>query len=75
MKGSVRSLFVLEKESMLLIGTQGSEIFEINLSTNTPLTKLPLISGHYENELWGLSVHPNKNLFCTSGDDKTVKKN
>jgi WD40 repeat protein len=40
----------------LLIGTRGSEIVEIiNQSKGTILMR-----GHYNNELWGLTIHPKK---------------
>ncbi len=41
----------------LLIGTRGSEIVEI---TNNQSKGIVLMRGHYNNELWGLTVHPKK---------------
>merc|ERR1712196_188222 len=54
----------------LLVGTQGSELFEVMDSGTT--TKL--VDGHCKGEVWGTSVCPtNADLIATSGDDQTVR--
>lgn len=66
----VRSLYC--KDSRLLIGTQSSEIFEINMSN---ISKVECIcKGHSEGELWSLATSPvNPNIFATASDDHTVR--
>ena len=51
----------------ILIGTRGGEIYEIKDDQ-----KNVLIQGHYDNELWGLTNHPNKPLYATFGQDSIL---
>ena len=78
---SVRS--VCEREGVMLIGTQGSEVYEVpfNVFLHKNVFKTSVlcsesklhISGHSRGELWGLCCHPSKSLFFTAGDDCTVR--
>mgnify|MGYP003386351119 CR=1 FL=1 len=81
---SVRS--VCEREGVMLIGTQGSEVYEVpfniflqrggkqEFQTSVLCKESKLhISGHSKGELWGLTCHPTQPLFFTSGDDCTVR--
>jgi microtubule-associated protein-like 6 len=54
-----------EKITKLLVGTQGSEIYEISKDTGSML----LVSeAHCADELWGLAAHPtDKDLYATAG--------
>ena len=47
-----------------LIGTRGGEIF---LASETETRRL--MSGHFDNELWGLAAHPTSRTFATFGQD------
>jgi len=75
-------------ENRLLVGTKGSEIYEINLLTNTVSSSsggnsgttssiYRLVEGHYDDraEVWALATHPiaGTNKFVTGGDDMTVR--
>lgn len=59
----VRSLCENAKGS-ILVGTRGGEIIEFN--NNQPKV---LMRGHFDDELWGLSVHPKRNEYITVGED------
>jgi WD40 repeat protein len=83
---TVRSVCLMNDD--LLIGTGGSEIFEVkvddslNYSEFQGVIKWPKLDdlnvtcfneGHYSGDVWGLATHPGKNLFCSGGDDKCVR--
>ena len=70
---SVSSLCWDVARDLLLIGTRGAEVYEINSSDGSDQHGGPLAQGHCEYELWGISVHPSKAQVCTVGDDKTVR--
>lgn len=62
-------------ENMLLIGTQLGSIYTI---TDT-VEVVPVLETHFEEssgefgELWGMDVHPHESLFCSAGDDCTLR--
>ena len=59
----------------VLVGTVGSEIFELSNDEEAQgdMNQGPLVVGHCKDELWGLAVHPTQEEFCTVGDDKTLR--
>lgn len=61
------------KECRVLIGTKGSEIYEVNRLNSVEIYRY--VQGHFgtQSEVWGLAVHPLTNKFVTSGDDHTVR--
>lgn len=68
---AVRAVCVNPLATLVLLGTAGSEIYEI--ATTSGKATL-LAEGHCEDELWGLATHPTaRNLVATCGDDKTVR--
>ena len=64
------------RDNKIIIGTKGSEIFEIDRVTHD---MLQFVQGHYgsKSELWGLSpvfdANRNNNRFITVCDDQTVR--
>ncbi|OAF70064.1 hypothetical protein A3Q56_02173 [Intoshia linei] len=54
----------------ILVGTQDNSLYEIDERSN--MTKC-IVSGHGAGEMWGLCVHPSKDLIFTGSDDKTVR--
>lgn len=62
-----------ESHGIILIGTISSEIYEISAFDGEGIHKVPLLQGHSGPELWGLSVHPLKNYYCTVGDDSILR--
>ena len=82
---NIRSVCMMNSDEML-VGTGGSEIIEVktqqipNYSDFNEAIDWPkdigfnvINEGHYAGELWGLAVHPGKDLFVTGGDDKVVR--
>jgi microtubule-associated protein-like 6 len=76
---SVRSVCMHEDGTRLVVGTQCSQIIELDANVGGDGAKLfgkdhsVIMHGHFSGELWGLAVHPSKHEFCTVGDDKTLR--
>jgi hypothetical protein len=81
---AVRSVCLSADASTLLIGTQGSELWELAVTLPASVTATvvtatvgnagqPLTRGHCKNELWGLATHPGRREYCTAGDDGTLR--
>jgi len=70
----VSSVYI--RGSNLLIGTQGSEVFEIINFPETDVeddSKLePITTGHFDGELWAMAPAPDGKHFVTVGEDNTV---
>ncbi|KAL4483877.1 hypothetical protein ABPG72_006252 [Tetrahymena utriculariae] len=56
----------------LLVGLRGSEVILISKGDKTKAAILN--QGHYDQELWGLAVHPDSKSYFTSGEDKLLCK-
>lgn len=62
----VRSLCE-DENGTLLVGTRGGDIIEI-----VGQTPEVILRGHFDLELWGLTVNPKKNKYYTVGQDKML---
>ena len=69
----VRSVCFSKDGQFLLIGTRGAEIFEVRISNSSLVGSKPIMQAHGCRELWGLSTHPTRDEFVTSGDDSTIR--
>lgn len=70
----VRSVnFNRSDPSILLVGSQGAEIFEVNTRDASLAGGRPILQSHGSRELWGIASHPTKAEFVTSGDDATIR--
>jgi len=71
---SIRSVCMNEHGTSLLVGTRGSEIYELQMDTASGSSACLISQAHCADELWGLATHPtNPDLYATCGDDKTVR--
>lgn len=74
----IRSAMLNDSCSHLLVGTYGSEIYEIDIATGEAVI---ITRGHYTpsrgttvtNEVWGLDVLPDNAHYVTSSDDGTLR--
>jgi len=67
----VRAIAKNPKNENLAVGFRGGEIIEIEPSTQ----KIKVVGrGHYDHELWGLTIHPSKAEFVTVGQDFLLAK-
>ena len=71
---TVRSVCMDAGQTKILLGTWGSDIFEIDVSNATLVLGKPVTGGHFKDELWGLAVHPiEPHIVCTVGDDAVAR--
>lgn len=81
---SIRSLYLSPDNKKLLIGTFGSEIYQLTSSgvyaENTTFSpSICFMKGHYTpnrqwtNEVWGLAPFHKGDLYATSSDDGTLR--
>jgi len=71
---SIRSVCVDEANTRILVGTRGSEIYEIQIDEDTAANAFQVAQGHCADELWGLAMHPtDPDVYATCGDDATVR--
>jgi len=61
------------KDDRLLMGTKGSEIYEVNMLNPSEMYRW--MQGHYQEraEAWALAFHPSSHKVVTGGDDTTVR--
>lgn len=73
----VRALAWDDANMRLLVGTLGSEIYQIEGISPDSWTAEDakiVVQGHCLDEVWGLAAHPTQpHLFLSAGDDKSVR--
>ena len=69
----IKSLSWSSDGARILVGTMGSEIYEISAGDGSNCHSGPIIQGHCKHELWGLAMNPTKPEYCTVGDDHSVR--
>lgn len=60
---------VCRTKGKIVVGTKVNDIYEIQEKTGAVSS---LIVGHAEGELWGLAVHPNRQVFVTASYDSKI---
>ena len=71
---AIKSVCWDNENGKVLVGTMGNEVWEVSSSDGSNChTDGPLEQGHFDNELWGLSINPTQPQYCTVGDDKTLR--
>ena len=74
----VSSLCLSQNGETILVANEGCEIFEISATDGSNVHGDgvgPVMSGHCQDQVRGIAVHPNnKNIVVTVGDDMTVRK-
>ncbi len=57
---SIRGVCWDPTANRIVIGTSGSEVYEVDNRTGKDAHGGPLIQAHFQAELWGLDTHPSK---------------
>eukprot|EP01041_Mallomonas_annulata_P001002 gene1002-1969_t len=60
-------------DESLVIATRSCDLFQLALTTRGVFFVDMCTRGHYQDELWGLCVHPFNPEYCTVGDDCTLR--
>ena len=58
------------QQGNILVGTKSGDIYGI---TEKSSSSQVVVNSHTEGEIWGLCAHPEKDVFVTGSDDKTVR--
>lgn len=69
----VRSLCLATDGTSILVGTKGSNIYEISAIDGSDLRGGPIIVGHSYGDLHCVATHPSKFEFLTVGQDQTLR--
>eukprot|EP00949_MAST-11_sp_MAST-11-sp1_P004459 g4459.t1 len=73
----VQSVCLSSKGDTVLVATKAAEIFEMEIQEGKNAHgegKGPLVTGHCENAVHGIALHPNKpHIVATGGDDATLR--
>jgi WD40 repeat protein len=70
----VKSVCLNKDGRKVLIGTNGSEVFEISATEEAvDLNGGCLVTGHCRKSLRGIAAHPMQPEYCTVGEDRTIR--
>ena len=69
----IRSLCMATDGTSILLGTKGSNIFEISAIDGSDLRGGPVAVGHSYGNLFSVAAHPSKFEFITVGQDQTLR--
>jgi microtubule-associated protein-like 6 len=69
----IRALDWDYERARIIVATSYSEVYEINAADGENFHKGTVLEGHGGEELWGMDVHPQKELLCTTGDDAILR--
>lgn len=70
---SIRSACLSHDGSCILVGTKGSNIYEVSSIDGSDVRGGPVVSGHSWGKLNNICTHPSKHEFLTVGDDKRLR--
>ena len=70
---SIRSACISADGTSILIGTKGSNIYEVSAVDGSDLRGGPFVSGHYTGKLNCTATHPSKHEFATVGEDRRLR--
>jgi WD40 repeat protein/Ca2+-binding EF-hand superfamily protein len=70
---SIRSVCMSTDGTSILIGTKGSNIFEVSAVDGSDLRGGPLACGHSLLELTAVATHPSKHEFASVGNDRLLR--
>ena len=78
---AVRSVCRSASGSKILVGTVGSELYELSASSGVNNFNGPIVEGHAAapdaaaEQLWGLAINPDptRQQYCTAGDDGNLR--
>eukprot|EP00606_Chrysophyceae_sp_TOSAG23-5_P001243 GSChrysophyteH2.ASY1.ANO1.529.1 assembled CDS len=70
---SIRSACLSADGACILVGTKGSNVFEVSSIDGSDVRGGPIVSGHSWGNLNCIVPHPSKHEFLTAGDDKRLR--
>lgn len=70
---SIRSACLSADGACILVGTKGSNIYEVSSIDGSDVRGGPVVSGHSWGKLNSVATHPSKHEFATVGDDKRIR--
>lgn len=70
---SIRSACLSADGTSILVGTKGSNIYEVSAVDGSDLRGGPFVSGHFTGKLNCLATHPSKHEFITVGEDRRLR--
>ena len=69
----IRTACLSADGTSILVGTKGSNIYEVSAVDGSDLRGGPVVSGHYTGKLNAMASHPSKHEFVTVGEDRRLR--